>query len=163
MTYDDLKTKAEAIRAAYAAGSITPEMVGGLFADLADYVHTLELTPGVKKVQLAELDAMVQTTAGALQMAKNPNRYTVMSGDYVVGEMVFIGDTMNHGATQVLTTNLLLQADGTFGSDHTHTDIYTYHRTWVVRAAGNLTEVGKWSPWVAATYNPAAATAVTNE
>lgn len=41
MTYDNLKTRAEAIRAAYAAGSITPEMVGSLFADLADYVHTL--------------------------------------------------------------------------------------------------------------------------
>lgn len=163
MTYEEIKARAEVIRTSYAADSVTPEAVGGLMGALADYIHTLELTPRVVKVQLTELDAMVETQAAAIQMMKNPNRYTVLSKDIVVGTLAFIGDTSLHGVTQIFTTNLLLLPDGTFGADHSHGDVFTYHRTWVIRAAGGLTEVGKWTAWAAATGNPTSVTDVISE
>lgn len=142
------------MRSRTAEGSITPEDVGGLFADMLTLIGEQGKATGTADVQLSALDAMITTTNEAMAAMADGTRYVVRNRGVVVGNLFLLGDTMSHGTTQVFTTNLLLLPNGTFGEDHTHGDVFTYHRTWVIRAAGNLTEVGKWSAWAVAANNP---------
>lgn len=159
MTTQELINRAAELRAKTAPESITAELLGGLLQDMCEQLAAAE----AQDVQLSALDAMVTTTQQAVSAMSNTTRYNVMNKNIKVGELSFLGDTMSHGVTQVFTTNLLLLPNGTFGDDHTHGDVFTYHRTWAIRAAGGLTEVGKWTPWAVATGNPESVTTVTTE
>ena len=147
MTTQELINRAAELRAKTAPESITAELLGGLLQDMCEQLAAAE----AQDVQLSTLDAMVATTQQAVAAMSDTTRYNVMNRNIKVGELSFLGDTMTHGVTQVFTTNLTLMEDGTFGENHSHGDVFTYHRTWVIRAAGNLTEVGKWSAWAVAT------------
>jgi hypothetical protein len=93
-------------------------------------------------VALDHLDAMVTDNAGVLAAMKDTRRYVVMSGEFVVGELHFLGDTMYHGVMQVFTTNLLLR-DGTFDGSHSHVELHTYIRSY---GFGNFLPA-QWSEW----------------
>lgn len=147
MTTQELINRAAELRAKTAPESITAELLGGLLQDMCEQLAAVE----AQNVQLSTLDAMVATTQQAVAAMSDTTRYNVMNRNIKVGELSFLGDTMTHGVTQVFTTNLTLMEDGTFGENHTHGDVFTYHRTWAIRAAGGLTEVGKWTPWAVAT------------
>ena len=159
MTTQELINRAAELRAKTAPESITAELLGGLLQDMCEQLAAVE----AQNVQLSTLDAMVATTQQAVAAMSDTTRYNVMNRNIKVGELSFLGDTMTHGVTQVFTTNLTLMGDGTFGDDHTHGDVFTYHRTWVIRIAGNLTEVGKWSAWAVATGNTESVTTITTE
>lgn len=154
MDFQELQQRAATLRSRTAEGSITPEDVGSLFADMLTLIGEQGKATGMADIQLSALDAMITTANEAVAAMADGTRYVVRNRGVVVGQLFLIGDTMSHGTTQVFTTNLLLLPNGTFGEDHTHGDVFTYHRTWVIRAAGGLTEVGKWSPWAVAANNP---------
>ena len=159
MTTQELINRAAELRAKTAPESITAELLGGLMQDMCEQLAAA----AAQDVQLSALDAMITTTTEAMAAMADGTRYVVRNRGVVVGQLFLIGDTMSHGTTQVFTTNLLLLPNGTFGEDHTHGDVFTYHRTWAIRAAGGLTEVGKWSAWAVATGNPESVTTVTTE
>lgn len=159
MTTQELINRAAELRAKTAPESITAELLGGLMQDMCEQLAAA----AAQDVQLSALDAMITTTNEAMAAMADGTRYVVRNRGVVVGQLFLIGDTMSHGTTQVFTTNLLLLPNGTFGEDHTHGDVFTYHRTWAIRAAGGLTEVGKWSAWAVATGNPESVTTVTTE
>lgn len=102
------------------------------------YVSTL----ASDTVALDHLDAMVTDNAGVLAAMKDTRRYVVMSGEFVVGELHFLGDTMFHGVMQVFTTNLLLR-DGAFDGSHSHVELHTYIRSY---GFGNFLPA-QWSEW----------------
>lgn len=93
-------------------------------------------------VALDHLDAMVTDNAGVLAAMKDTRRYVVMSGEFVVGELHFLGDTMYHGVMQVFTTNLQLR-DGTFDGSHSHVELHTYIRSY---GFGSFLPA-QWSEW----------------
>lgn len=93
-------------------------------------------------VDLTLLDAMVTDNAGVLAAMKDTTRYVVMSGEFVVGELHFLGDTMYHGVMQVFTTNLQLR-DGAFDGSHSHVELHTYIRSY---GFGNFLPA-QWSEW----------------
>lgn len=93
-------------------------------------------------VALDHLDAMVTDNAGVLAAMKDTRRYVVMSGEFVVGELHFLGDTMYHGVMQVFTTNLQLR-DGAFDGSHSHVELHTYIRSY---GFGNFLPA-QWSEW----------------
>lgn len=93
-------------------------------------------------VDLTMLDAMVTDNAGVLAAMKDTRRYVVMSGEFVVGELHFLGDTMYHGVMQVFTTNLQLR-DGAFDGSHSHVELHTYIRSY---GFGNFLPA-QWSEW----------------
>lgn len=93
-------------------------------------------------VDLTLLDAMVTDNAGVLSAMKDTRRYVVMSGEFVVGELHFLGDTMYHGVMQVFTTNLQLR-DGAFDGSHSHVELHTYIRSY---GFGNFLPA-QWSEW----------------
>lgn len=93
-------------------------------------------------VALDHLDAMVTDNAGVLAAMKDTRRYVVMSGEFVVGELHFLGDTMYHGVMQVFTTNLQLR-DGAFDGSHSHVELHTYIRSY---GFGNFLPA-QWSKW----------------
>ena len=93
-------------------------------------------------VALDHLDAMVTDNAGVLAAMKDTRRYVVMSGEFVVGELHFLGDTMYHGVMQVFTTNLQLR-DGTFDGSHAHVQLHTYIRSY---GFGSFLPA-QWSEW----------------
>lgn len=163
MDVKELQQRAATLRSRTAEGSITPEDVGGLFVDIITLIGEQGKATGTADVQLSALDAMITTPNEAMAAMADGTRYVVRNRGVVVGQLFLIGDTMSHGSTQVFTTNLLLLPNGTFGEDHTHGDVFTYHRTWAIRVAGGLTEVGKWSAWAVATGNPESVTTLTTE
>lgn len=93
-------------------------------------------------VAIDHLDAMVTDNAGVLAAMKDTRRYVVMSGEFVVGELHFLGDTMYHGVMQVFTTNLQLR-DGAFDGSHSHVELHTYIRSY---GFGNFLPA-QWSKW----------------
>lgn len=93
-------------------------------------------------VDLTLLDGMVTDNAGVLAAMKDTRRYVVMSGEFVVGELHFLGDTMYHGVMQVFTTNLQLR-DGAFDGSHSHVELHTYIRSY---GFGNFLPA-QWSEW----------------
>ena len=93
-------------------------------------------------VDLTLLDAMVTDNAGVLAAMKDTTRYVVMSGEFVVGELHFLGDTMYHGVMQVFTTNLQLR-DGAFDGSHSHVELHTYIRSY---GFGSFLPA-QWSEW----------------
>lgn len=93
-------------------------------------------------VALDHLDAMVTDNAGVLAAMKDTRRYVVMSGEFVVGELHFLGDTKYHGVMQVFTTNLQLR-DGAFDGSHSHVELHTYIRSY---GFGGFLPA-QWSKW----------------
>lgn len=100
----------------------------------------------VDKIDLSELDNIATTGNDFLHAIQNKKEYAVIQnfdtlGDVVVGRLTMISDNIHHTISQILTTHLLLNEDGTLSTAHNHNKIFIYHR---VKYIGDLTT---WSVW----------------
>ena len=121
---------------------VTVSANGNIYKYEGDGSWSYVATLASDTVALDHLDAMVTDNAGVLAAMKDTRRYVVMSGEFVVGELHFLGDTMYHGVMQVFTTNLQLR-DGTFDGSHSHVELHTYIRSY---GFGSFLPA-QWSEW----------------
>lgn len=118
----------------------------------------LEMVNALSYVSIDSLDTVLGSTPNDVYKALlksngKPLRYIVYYSDYIVGMLEMFGDSLLHCMTQVLTTNYIINSDGTITSASAHDHkLHTYARYYNIRWSGadwwgNTWAAGTWTKW----------------
>lgn len=153
---EELRRMAKEIRTATDVGENSAERIGAMFDEMIDNMadDTIK-NDGVLYVSnddWSALDFDITTIYKILFKNNHPVRYKILSksGDntFLVGYMEVAGDTMGHGLTELLYTNINIE-DGELTGAHTDEKVYLYKRYFYLGGGTSQTPAGTWSKWEA--------------
>lgn len=116
--------------------------------DLAELLAEIEKAgSAIPTITMDQMRDMGTYAAAYSRAAVSPgNRFRVVDGTYVVGVLDIISDNMGHLLTQIFTTHYILEM-GAFGGTHSDSQVFTYYRSYGIRAGDGSVPVGTWTDW----------------